>query len=252
MLLRDLGDLLHGLHCQAVSGRIARRVDDQRLRTLGDQAFESVHVDLEVFLLIGRKLDRNASGQFHLLRIRCEERCLEDDLVAVIKDGFQHQVHGQTAGSGDEDFFVSDVHAVFFFIEIDDGLPQLRVSAEVGVLRVSCLCVGEGRVDDPEVCGQIRITQGKIDDVVKGLCQDVRLPHGRTLILPVTFRDKFMFHISRISLSIIWFTVIRLTVLRRIPSAPQSALPYNPSKPGSRRYSLPADRSVRILSCHSR
>ena len=110
------------------------------------------------------------SCQFHLLRIRCEERRLHYDFVTVIYDGFQHQIHGQTTRRSDEHLFVDYVHVIFFFIVFADRLAKLRIPAEIRVLRVACLCIGESRIDDSEICRQIRISQRKVDDIVEQFC----------------------------------------------------------------------------------
>ena len=78
----------------------------------------------------------------------------------------------------------------------EGALRQLAAVRKERIKRMDAVvkAIGEGRIDDPEVRRQVRITQGKVDDIVEGFRHNVRLTHGRALILPISFRNEFVFH----------------------------------------------------------
>ena len=194
---RNFRHLLQRLPVKAVSRWVVRRVDDDGLGPLCDQTLQSFQIDLKAFLFIGIQHHRNSPRQLNLLRIRCEVRCMDDDLIPVIQNGFQRQVHSQASAGSDENFFIFHFQTVIFPVHLRDGVLQFRVAAEIRVFGVACLGIGHGMFDNLRIGDQIGISQTQIDTIVKTLRQGIRLPHGSAGVFPVPLGNKLMFHNTR-------------------------------------------------------
>ena len=195
VFLRNGRNLLHGLHGEAAAGRVARCVQNDGLGSLGNQGLQSLHVNLEILFLVSRKLYRDTSRHLHLLRIRCEVRCLKNHFVSVVQNRFHYQMHCQRAGCRNDDFIIRYIHIVFVFIELANLSSQLRIASELRVLGVTCQSILVSLFDYALVGQQVRIAQAQVNHVVILFCLCIYCAHRGRAVFPVAFCNVLVFHL---------------------------------------------------------
>ena len=148
------------------AGRIVRRVDDDELGAVGDQALEFVDVEAEVAVFA----DRDGHG---LRAQEVDHRLVDreagigiDDLIAFI-DQREHGEEDDRLAAGNDDHFVGrDLDAARLGDVIGNGLPQLGQSRRGAVVGVALLQRFDAGSYDVGGSIEVGLADFEVDDVL--------------------------------------------------------------------------------------
>lgn len=155
-------ELLFGVHA---TRRVGWGAEDEELCLGSDCGFELLRAHLEVLLDACRDDYALALGEDDLLSVGDPVWSREDDLVALVDDGQDDVDEAVLAAGGDDDLVDIVVEAEPVFHAGDDSLAEIRVTRDWGIVRLVVLDGLDGSRLDVFWCVEIRLADGKIDNV---------------------------------------------------------------------------------------
>ncbi len=160
-----VGDRRHLALGDQRAGRIARRIDDDRLGPRRDRIDDRRGLDREAVFHVRLHDHRRRVGQLDLIADARPERAVRDHLVARLVERHRGVVERLFGAGGDDDFLGLDLDAVVEAIALADGVAQLEHAGRRRVLREVRIERRMRGVLDVFGRGEVGLAGAQIDDV---------------------------------------------------------------------------------------